>query len=35
MEPGGGSAESFAALIRSDYRKWEVVVKASGATLDE
>ena len=35
IEPGGGSAEAFAAQIRSDYRKWEGIVKASGAKLDE
>ena len=35
IEPGGGSAESFAALIRTDYGKWQAVVKASGARLDE
>jgi tripartite-type tricarboxylate transporter receptor subunit TctC len=35
LEPAGGDAQSFAALIRSDYRKWEPVVKASGAKLDE
>lgn len=35
MEPAGGSAESFATLIRADYRKWEAVVKASGAKIDE
>jgi tripartite-type tricarboxylate transporter receptor subunit TctC len=35
MEPGGGSADSFAKLIRADYRKWEAVVKASGAKIDE
>jgi tripartite-type tricarboxylate transporter receptor subunit TctC len=35
MEPAGGDAQSFAALVRSDYRKWEPVVKASGARLDD
>lgn len=35
MEPGGGSADAFAKLIRADYSKWEAVVKASGAKLDE
>ena len=35
LEPAGGDAQSFSALIRSDYRKWQPVVKASGARLDE
>ena len=35
MEPAGGDAQSFGQLIRSDYRKWEPVVKASGARLDD
>ena len=35
LEPAGGDAQSFGALIRSDYRKWEPVVKASGAKLDD
>ena len=35
IEPAGGDAQSFGALIRSDYRKWEPVVKASGAKLDD
>jgi tripartite-type tricarboxylate transporter receptor subunit TctC len=35
VEPIGGDAQSFGALIRADYRKWEPVVKASGARLDE
>ena len=35
MEPGGGSEDSFAKLIRTDYRKWETVVKASGVKLEE
>ena len=26
---------AFGALIRSDYRRWEPVVKASGAKLDD
>jgi tripartite-type tricarboxylate transporter receptor subunit TctC len=30
IEPIGGSAQSFAELVRSDYRSWERVVKASG-----
>ncbi len=34
MEPIGGSAESFAERVRSDYRAWEQVVKASGVKLD-
>jgi tripartite-type tricarboxylate transporter receptor subunit TctC len=35
LEPAGGDAQAFATLVRSDYRKWEPVVKASGARLDE
>jgi len=35
IEPGGGPADAFASLIRADYRKWEAVVKASGARLDD
>jgi tripartite-type tricarboxylate transporter receptor subunit TctC len=35
IEPAGGDAQAFGALIRSDYRKWEPVVKASGARLDD
>jgi tripartite-type tricarboxylate transporter receptor subunit TctC len=34
MEPIGGSAESFAERVRSDYRAWGQVVKASGVKLD-
>jgi tripartite-type tricarboxylate transporter receptor subunit TctC len=34
VEPAGGSAESFAALIREDHRKFEPIVRASGATVD-
>jgi tripartite-type tricarboxylate transporter receptor subunit TctC len=34
MEPIGGSAQSFAERVRSDYRAWELVVKASGVKLD-
>jgi tripartite-type tricarboxylate transporter receptor subunit TctC len=34
LEPIGGSAESFAELVRSDYRSWEQVVRASGVKLD-
>jgi tripartite-type tricarboxylate transporter receptor subunit TctC len=34
IEPIGGSADTFAALVRSDYRVWEQVVKASGVKLD-
>jgi tripartite-type tricarboxylate transporter receptor subunit TctC len=34
IEPAGGDAQSFGSLIRSDYRKWEPVVKASGARLE-
>jgi len=34
MEPIGGSAESFAERVRSDYRAWEQAVKASGVKLD-
>lgn len=35
IEPAGGDAASFGALIRADYRKWEPVVKASGARVEE
>ena len=34
MEPIGGSAEAFAERVRSDYRAWEQVVKASRVKLD-
>jgi tripartite-type tricarboxylate transporter receptor subunit TctC len=34
MEPIGGSARVFAERVRSDYRAWEQVVKASGVKLD-
>jgi tripartite-type tricarboxylate transporter receptor subunit TctC len=34
MEPIGGSAQEFAERVRSDYRAWEQVVKASGVKLD-
>jgi len=34
IEPIGGSAEAFAELVRSDYRSWERVVRASGVKLD-
>ncbi len=34
IEPIGGSVEAFAELVRSDYRNWEQVVRASGVKLD-
>src|SRR5260221_3700341 len=34
IEPLGGSVEAFAELVRSDYRSWEQVVRASGVKLD-
>jgi tripartite-type tricarboxylate transporter receptor subunit TctC len=34
MEPIGGPAQEFAERVRSDYRAWEQVVKASGVKLD-
>jgi len=34
MEPIGGSAQAFAERVRSDYRAWEKVVRASGVKLD-
>jgi len=34
MEPIGGPAQAFAERVRSDYRAWEQVVKASGVKLD-
>jgi len=34
MEPIGGTAQAFAERVRSDYRTWEPVVRASGAKLD-
>jgi tripartite-type tricarboxylate transporter receptor subunit TctC len=34
IEPIGGSVEVFAELVRSDYRAWERVVRASGVKLD-
>jgi tripartite-type tricarboxylate transporter receptor subunit TctC len=33
-EPGGGSPEDFAEVIRSDSAKWADVIKRSGAKLD-
>lgn len=33
-EPVGGSAQSFAELVRSDYRAWGQVVRDSGVKLD-
>ncbi|MBL8287670.1 MAG: tripartite tricarboxylate transporter substrate binding protein [Rubrivivax sp.] len=33
-EPFKGSAEQFAALVRSDLSKWAKIVKDSGATID-
>ena len=34
IEPIGGSAQSFAQTIRADYKRWEPIVKASGARAD-
>jgi tripartite-type tricarboxylate transporter receptor subunit TctC len=34
MEPIGGPAQAFAERVRSDYRAWEKVVRASGVKLD-
>ena len=34
MEPICGPAQAFAERVRSDYRAWEQVVKASGVKLD-
>src|SRR5215467_9410093 len=34
LEPIGGPAREFAERVRSDYRAWEQVVKASGVRLD-
>jgi tripartite-type tricarboxylate transporter receptor subunit TctC len=34
IEPIGGPVETFAELVRADYRNWERVVRASGARLD-
>ncbi|HWI13441.1 MAG TPA: tripartite tricarboxylate transporter substrate-binding protein, partial [Burkholderiales bacterium] len=33
-EPGGGTPEDFAALIRSEYAKWGEVVRRTGAKID-
>jgi tripartite-type tricarboxylate transporter receptor subunit TctC len=33
-EPGGGTPEDFAAIIKSDSAKWADVIKRSGAKLD-
>ncbi len=33
-EPGGGTPEDFAAVIKSDSAKWADVIKRSGAKLD-
>lgn len=34
IEPIGGPAQAFTERVRSDYRAWEQVVKASGVKLD-
>ena len=34
IEPIGGSAQSFAELVRTDYRVWERLVKDSGVKLE-
>lgn len=34
IEPIGGPAQAFGERVRSDYRAWEQVVKASGVKLD-
>src|SRR5215467_7397478 len=34
IEPIGGPASAFAERVRSDYRAWEQVVRASGVKLD-
>jgi tripartite-type tricarboxylate transporter receptor subunit TctC len=34
IEPRGGPAAAFAERVRTDYRAWEQVVKASGVKLD-
>ncbi len=34
IEPIGGSVEVFAELVRSDYRSWERIVRASGVKFD-
>ena len=34
IEPIGGPEQAFADRVRSDYRAWEQVVKASGVKLD-
>jgi len=34
MEPIGGPEQAFAERVRSDYRAWERVVRASGVKLD-
>ncbi|HEY9446488.1 MAG TPA: tripartite tricarboxylate transporter substrate binding protein [Burkholderiales bacterium] len=33
-DPGGGTPEEFARIIKADYAKWGKVVKASGARVD-
>jgi tripartite-type tricarboxylate transporter receptor subunit TctC len=35
MEPVGSSAEEYDALIRAEIKKWEKVVKASGAKASD
>lgn len=32
--PIGGPAAEFAALLRADYKRWEVIIRQSGVTLD-
>ena len=34
LEPAGGSAQSFAALIRAESEKWAPVIRATGAKID-
>ena len=34
LEPAGGSAQSFAALIRAESEKWAPVIRSTGAKID-
>jgi tripartite-type tricarboxylate transporter receptor subunit TctC len=34
LEPAGGSAEAFAALIRSESAKWAPIIRRTGAKID-
>ena len=35
VEPTGTTPEAFAAILKSDYERWGVVIKASGFKADD